>query len=88
MALVPETLRRLVYARANGRCEYCYIPERFTVKRHELDHIYAEKHGGQTDEHNLCLSCVDCNRYKGSDLASLDPLTNEPDWLYHPRRDR
>ena len=33
------------------------------------------------------MSCVDCNRYKSSDLCSLDPLTGEIVALYHPRRD-
>jgi hypothetical protein len=28
-----------------------------------------------------------CNRHKGTDLASLDPLTGEPVFLYNPRKD-
>ena len=45
MKYIPEALRRLVRERANERCEYCLFHERYTVKRHEIDHIYAEKHG-------------------------------------------
>jgi hypothetical protein len=37
-----------------------------------LDHVIAEKHGGQTASGNLCLSCYPCNSYKGSDLSSVD----------------
>jgi hypothetical protein len=37
----------------------------------EVDHIIAEKHGGPTTLRNLCLSCLDCNRFKGSDVASV-----------------
>lgn len=37
-----------------------------------IDHIIAEKHGGETAAHNLCLSCYWCNSYKGSDLSSVD----------------
>lgn len=87
MTYIPDSLRRLVYARAAGRCEYCRIDERYTGKTHEVDHIYAEKHGGETHEGNLCLSCFTCNRYKGSDLCSLDPLTGEISRLFHPRTD-
>jgi 5-methylcytosine-specific restriction endonuclease McrA len=37
-----------------------------------VDHIIAEKHGGKTSIENLCLSCFECNSYKGSDLSSVD----------------
>ena len=86
MTYIPEALRRQVYERANGKCEYCLLPERYAVKRHEADHIRAEKHGGLTTFDNLCLSCFDCNRFKGSDLSSIDPLTDDVVALYHPRR--
>jgi hypothetical protein len=86
MAYIADSLRHLVRERAHNRCEYCLLHEQYTVKRHEIDHIYAEKHGGETIESNLCLSCLDCNRYKGSDLASIDPDTGEIVPLFHPRR--
>lgn len=85
MTHVPEPLRRLVYERTGGRCEFCLFHERYTMKTHEVDHVYAEKHGGETIDENLCLSCLDCNRHKGSDLCSLDTPTNEITPLYHPR---
>lgn len=37
---------------------------------------------------NLCLSCWDCNKAKGSDIASADPETGQPTFLFHPRRHR
>jgi hypothetical protein len=61
------------------------MSEQFTIKRHEIDHITAEKHGGDTIEMNLCLSCHDCNRHKGSDLTSIDPLTKQTVGLFNPR---
>jgi 5-methylcytosine-specific restriction endonuclease McrA len=70
---VPVVLRRLVRTRAAECCEYCLVPERFTLAAHWVDHIVAEKHGGQTEEGNLALSCVLCNQRKGSDLTSIDP---------------
>lgn len=87
MSYIPESLRREVAVRAQHRCEYCLLHERFTLKRHEVDHIRAEKHGGATVSENLCLSCFECNRNKGSDLSSVDPMTDEIVPLFHPRRD-
>jgi hypothetical protein len=88
MSYIPAALRRAIYQRAAGRCEYCRIHESDTYAPHEVDHVYAEKHGGQTTEENLCLCCALCNRHKGSDLASLDPLNGEITPLFHPRRDQ
>lgn len=87
MTYVPEALRVQVSERAGYRCEYCLLHERYTVKTHEIDHIIAEKHAGETLENNLCLSCIDCNRHKGSDLCSYDAPTNEVISLFHPRHD-
>lgn len=86
MTRIPDPLRHLIYEQAGGRCEYCLIHERYTLKIHEIDHIYAEKHGGETTDANLCLSCFDCNRYKGSDLCSFDSLSGEVVTLFHPRQ--
>ncbi|MBZ0316602.1 MAG: HNH endonuclease [Anaerolineae bacterium] len=86
MTYISEELRRKVAERAEYRCEYCRLHVDNAYFSHEIDHIYAEKHGGKTIETNLCLACADCNRYKSSDLCSLDPLTDEIVALYHPRR--
>lgn len=88
MTYIPERLRHLVYERADGRCEYCLIHDEDVYMPHEIDHVYAEKHGGETVESNLCLACFDCNRHKGSDIASIDPDTGEVVPLFHPCRDR
>lgn len=88
MTTIPNALRRLVYQRAAGKCEYCLLDEQYTIKCHHVDHIYAQKHNGETTENNLCLSCADCNLHKGSDFASFDPKTGEPAMLFHPRRNR
>lgn len=85
MSYVSDDLRKLIYTRASNKCEYCLIDELYTIKRHEIDHIVAEKHGGLTNDDNLCLSCFDCNRHKGSDLTSIDPETNTIVRLFNPR---
>jgi HNH endonuclease len=85
---VPASLRRLIAEQAQGCCEYCLQPEIFSFSPHEIDHVIAEKHGGETTEENLALACKLCNTFKGSDIASIDPLTHEITPLYNPRRDR
>ena len=85
---IPVVLRRQVYERAKGCCEYCLITDVATCAPHEIDHIIAEKHGGRTEAENLALSCTLCNKHKGSDLASVDLETGKIVPLYHPRQDR
>ena len=85
---VPASLKRLVFERAQSSCEYCLIPASLVLANHQIDHIIAEKHGGKTVSENLALSCALCNMAKGSDIASIDPSTNETVRFYHPRHDR
>lgn len=87
MSQIPEALSALVRQRADGRCEYCLIPEVY-VWRHEPDHIVARQHRGITSEGNLALACFDCNRRKGPNLSSVDPETGQVVRLFHPRVDR
>ena len=84
---IPTALRNLVYERADGCCEYCLISETVSFATHQIDHIIAEKHGGQTIEENLALSCALCNKYKGSDLTSIDDETGEIVRFFNPRTD-
>ncbi|MBK7779503.1 MAG: HNH endonuclease [Ardenticatenia bacterium] len=84
---VSAQLRRRVHERAKDRCEYCLIPETATLLKHEVDHVIAVKHGGETTDDNLSLSCRLCNRRKGSDIAAIDPDTGRTVPLFHPRRD-
>lgn len=86
MTYISEKLRQAVKERSTFRCEYCRLHESDGYFPHEIDHIYAEKHGGETLSENLCLACADCNRYKGSNLCSLDPQTGEITALFHPRQ--
>ena len=86
---VSPQLRRAVIERAGNCCEYCHISQADQFFSFEVDHIIAEKHGGQTFSENLCLSCPDCNAFKGSDIASIDWETDEAlTRLFDPRRDK
>ncbi len=84
---VSAALRRRVQERASGRCEYCLLAEEDAYFSHEVDHIISEKHGGETSFENLAWACFDCNRFKGSDISSLDPVKKELIRLFNPRTD-
>ena len=82
---IPAPLRQQVRSRAGLRCEYCLLGEADAFFPHEPDHIIAIKHGGETTKENLALSCFDCNRFKGSDVSSIDPVTGQLVPLFNPR---
>ena len=50
-----------------------------------LDHIIAEAAGGLTVEENLWLACRRCNEFKGAQIHTIDPQTNERVGLFNPR---
>src|SRR5580658_2770008 len=88
MPEIALALREFVRLRAAGLCEYCRISEKFTLAEHEIDHVIAVKHGGQTIVENLASCCAVCNRFKGSDIASIDLETGQLTRLFGPRLDR
>jgi HNH endonuclease len=53
----------------------------------QIDHIIAEKHGGETVASNLALACPHCNLYKGPNIAGVDPASGQVVRLFHPRTD-
>lgn len=83
---IPVELRRMVFQKAEQKCEYCLIHEDDTFFGCQVDHIIAEKHGGATTLENLALACTICNRAKGSDIATL--VAGELVRLFHPRLDQ
>jgi hypothetical protein len=83
---MDAALRRMVWQRAHGRCEYCRIPEAADDAPFEIDHVISRKHAGPTSASNLCLSCYYCNSSKGSDISSLDRKTRKLSPLFNPRR--
>jgi 5-methylcytosine-specific restriction endonuclease McrA len=83
---IPAALWYLVFERARQRCAYCLIHQDASIYSHEVDHIIALKHGGQTQADNLAVACLPCNRSKGSDLTTFDPLSNALVPLFNPRQ--
>ncbi len=84
---IASDLRRLVALRAHHWCEYCLIAEEDTFLGCQVDHVIAEKHGGETTEENLSFACTFCNRSKGSDIGSIAPSSGEFTRFYNPRVD-
>ena len=84
-ARISPALRKEVRERAQGCCEYCLLPEAQAFFPHEPDHVIATKHHGENTISNLALACFDCNRFKGSDIASIDPDSHELTQLFNPR---
>ena len=82
---LPAALRRLVAKRARDCCEFCLIHQDDVAQQHEIDHLVARKHGGQTVAENLALTCLPCNRHKGSDQTAIDPETQTLVPLFNPR---
>jgi len=78
-------LQRQIVHRAGNRCEYCRIHQEDAASRHQVDHVIAQKHGGQTALDNLALSCLPCNRRKSSDIGAIDPETGKFVRLFDPR---
>jgi len=61
---MDAALEQLVRRRANGRCEYCRLPQVASGVPFEIGHIIARKHKGRSTASNLALTCIYCNGYK------------------------
>jgi hypothetical protein len=85
---MDAALRDFVRQRAGNRCEYCRLHQRHTpIFTFHIEHIRAKQHGGTDDPVNLALACNRCNRAKGPNLSSVDPVTGQMVWLFNPRED-
>lgn len=83
---MDPTLEALVWERADSRCEYCRMPQKYDGFLHEIDHVLAKKHGGRASAGNLALACFPCNNHKGPNIAGYDPITKKIVPLFHPRK--
>ena len=77
-----QALRKKVYERAQGCCEYCQTSEVNTGQTMHVDHI--EPAGGDALD-NLCLACWNCNTSKHKTTTAIDPDTQELVPLFSPR---
>lgn len=78
--------RRFVRQRAEGRCEYCRLPQAAQpfISFH-IEHITARQHNGSDEPENLCVACGRCNSHKGPNLTGIDPDTGKIEPLFNPR---
>lgn len=87
---MDDELRRFVRRRAQGRCEYCLLPQEATPYfTFHVEHIIAKQHLDEPDDPaRLAWACNRCNAYKGPNLSSVDPQTGQIVLLFNPRLDK
>jgi hypothetical protein len=84
---IPKKLHLLVNERAQGCREYCICQERYGPDAFTDEHIVPRVAGGKNSAANLARACQRCNNFKYDKTQALDPLTQTPVPLFHPRRD-
>lgn len=82
---ISRAKRKRVAAAFRWRCAYCQTAERIVGPVLEIDHILPESQGGDATEANLALACPLCNSHKASQTTAIDPESNQPTALFHPR---
>jgi hypothetical protein len=87
MTRISDKQRLIVRDRAKQQCEYCLIVEKSGVIGFQADHIIPPMHGGTDEIENLAWACFRCNNRKGTNIASVDFLTNVITPLFNPRID-
>ncbi|MFM9947039.1 MAG: HNH endonuclease [Saprospiraceae bacterium] len=86
-ASVSKKNREYVAQRAEFRCEYCLMPEKFSLFTFHIDHIRSIKHGGSSSVQNLAYSCGFCNGNKGTDLGTFLDDDEALVRFFNPRKD-
>ncbi len=81
------SIKKQVFKRAGGLCEYCFLPEEYSASTFELEHIHPFSKGGKTILENLALSCSGCNKYKSHRISAVDSETKETILFFNPRKD-
>lgn len=61
---IPKKIRKIVFERANGCCEYCQAIAKFVPDTFQIEHIIPETKDGESDLTNLALACQGCNSVK------------------------
>ena len=82
----PDSIREAVVRLAQGRCEYCQCPERYSSTTFSVEHIMPRAKGGGDEIDNLAFACQGCNNRKYTATSHLDPVSGFEVPLYHPRR--
>ncbi|MBK8427517.1 MAG: HNH endonuclease [Lewinellaceae bacterium] len=80
-----KRLRKLVFERARGCCEYCLSQVKYAPDPFSIEHIMPRSKGGSDDPDNLAWACMGCNGIKYNDTSAIDPITMETVPLHNPR---
>lgn len=83
--MVAQSIERIVRERAKDRCEYCRLPQAFSTRHFQIDHVHARQHLSDDFLDNLALSCDRCNGNKGPNVAGIDLASREVVPLFNPR---
>ncbi len=75
--------RKNIYARDNGRCQYCGI--HLQPKEITYDHVIPKSHGGNTTWENVVTCCIACNGKKANRTPkqanmTLRKIPKKPYW--------
>ena len=84
---ISKRQRDFVAQRAQNCCEYCLMPEQFSLFTFHIDHVISLKHGGKTHLDNLAFCCGICNANKGTDLGTILSNAETIIRFFNPRID-
>ncbi len=83
---ISSSVRKFVFQRAHGCCEYCKCQADYATQSFAIDHTIPFAKGGSNDPDNLALTCPGCNSHKSVKVEATDPLTQQMVLLFHPRQ--
>lgn len=74
--------------RASFRCEYCLIPDTYSMQAFVNEHINPVSKGGVTELINLAYACGGCNGHKHEQTEVEDIEIGESVPLFNPRKQK
>jgi hypothetical protein len=83
---VNDSIRHFVAERANSCCEYCLSQSTISHADFAVEHIIPVIKGGGDGVNNLAWACQACNNRKFTATETIDPITGEMAFLFHPRQ--
>lgn len=87
MASNSAEIREQVAKRANGKCEYCQSPERFSISGFSIEHVIPLSKDGPTTIDNLAFACQQCNNHKYNAIKAMDLVTEKMFPIFNPRQE-
>jgi HNH endonuclease len=83
---ISVSIQKEVIRLANGHCEYCLYPERYSSDFFHFDHIISLFEGGTSELFNIARCCGYCNGFKRAKIHHFDPMTGQITELFNPRK--